>query len=168
MKTIELGYVTRPHGIRGELKVKLHFEQSDALFEVHRVLLAKGEREPEAYEIDLVRRAGKGVLLALKGVSTRDAAEQLAGARVCLDRDELPALPHDEYYLVDVIGCQVHGPAGLLGVVQSIATHPTVDALVIATPDGRVVEQPLDDHWIERVSIQERLVVLRTLDGLID
>lgn len=168
MKTIELGYVTRPHGIRGELKVKLHFEQSDALFEVRSVLLAKGEREPEAYDVDVVRRAGKGVLLALKGVSTRDAAEQLAGARVCIDRHELPALPSDEYYLVDVIGCQVHGPDGPLGVVQAIATHPTVDALVIATPEGRVVEQPLDDHWIERVSIQERLVVLRTLDGLID
>ena len=118
--------------------------------------------------MDVVRRAGKGVLLALKGISTRDAAEQLAGARVCIDRDALPALPSDEYYLVDVIGCQVHGPAGPLGVVQSIATHPTVDALVIATPDGRVLEQPLDDHWIERVSIQERLVILRTLDGLID
>jgi 16S rRNA processing protein RimM len=168
LKTIELGYVTRPHGIRGELKVKLHFEQSDALFEVHHVLLVKGDRAPEAYDVSLVRRAGKGVLLALKGVSTRDAAEQLAGARVCLDREELPALPSDEYYLVDVVGCQVHGPSGPVGVVQSIATHPTVDALVIATPEGRVVEQPLDDHWVERVSIQERLVVLRSLDGLID
>ena len=168
MKTIELGYVTRPHGIRGELKVKLHFEQSDALFEVHSVLLVKGEREPEAYEVAVVRRAGKGVLLGLKGVSTRDAAELLAGARVCIDRGALPALASDEYYLVDVVGCEVHGASGPLGVVQSIATHPTVDALVIVTPDGRVLEQPLDDHWIERVSIQERLVVLRSLDGLIE
>jgi ribosomal 30S subunit maturation factor RimM len=41
LKTIELGFVTRPHGVRGELKVKLHFEQSNALFEVPHVLLAQ-------------------------------------------------------------------------------------------------------------------------------
>ena len=168
MKTIELGYVTRPHGVRGELKVKLHFEQSNALFEVPHVLLALGDAEPKPHEIGSVRRAGKGVLLALKGVTTRDAAEALQGARLSLDRSELPALAKDEYYLVDVVGCEVFGPAGAIGVVQAVEAHPTVDSLVIATPEGKLVTQPLADSWIDRVSIAERRVVLRTLDGLID
>ena len=168
MKTIELGFVTRPHGVRGELKVKLHFEQSNALFEVPRVLLALGDAEPKAHEVGSVRRAGKGVLLALRGVTTRDAAEALQGARLSIDRSQLPALAKDEYYLVDVVGCEVFGPAGAVGVVQAVEAHPTVDSLLIATPEGKVVTQPLDDAWIERVSIAERRVVLRTLDGLID
>lgn len=168
MKTIELGYVTRPHGIRGELKVKLHFEQSNALFEVPRVLLTQGDGKPRAYEIAAVRRAGKGVLLALAGVETRDAAEGLQSARICIDRDELPVLSTDEYYLVDVVGCEVVGPAGSVGVVQAVETHPTVDSLLIATPDGRTLTQPLDEAWVESVSIAERRVMLRSLDGLID
>lgn len=168
MKTIELGYVTRPHGIRGELKVKLHFEQSHVLFEVPRVLLTKGEGEPKPYEIAVARRAGKTVLLALTGVATRDAAEDLQGARVHIDRSQLPALEGDEYYLVDVVGCEVLGPAGPVGVVRAVEAHPTVDSLVISTPDGRTLVQPLEDAWIESVSINERRVVLRSLDGLID
>lgn len=168
MKTIELGYVTRPHGVRGELKVKLHFEQSNALFEVPRVLLTQGDGKPRVYEIAAARRAGKGVLLALAGVVTRDAAELLQGARIHIDRDELPVLPTDEYYLVDVVGCEVFGPAGPVGVVQAVETHPTVDSLLIATPDGRTLAQPLDEAWVESVSIAERRVVLRSLDGLID
>lgn len=168
MKTIELGYVTRPHGVRGELKVKLHFEQSHALFEVPRVLLMQGEGTPKPYAVAAVRRAGKGVLLALTGVTTRDAAEDLQGARIHIDRTELPVLPSDEYYLVDIVGCEVFGPAGSVGVVQAVEAHPTVDSLRIATADGRTVTQPLDDAWIESVSIAERRVVLRSLDGLID
>lgn len=168
MKTIELGFVTRPHGVRGELKVKLHFEQSMALFEVPRVLLGNGDEAPKPYTVASVRRAGKGVLLALQGVATRDAAEALQGARICIERTELPALASDEYYLVDVVGCEVLGPTGTIGVVQAVEAHPTVDSLLIATPEGRVLAQPLDEAWIESVSIAERRVVLRTLDGLID
>lgn len=168
MKTIELGFVTRPHGVRGELKVKLHFEQSNALFEVRRVLLAKGDEDPKPYEVAGVRRAGKGVLLTLAGITTRDAAEAVQGACVRIERSELPALATGEYYLVDVVGCEVLGPAGPLGVVQAVEAHPTVDSLLIATPEGRTLAQPLDDAWIESVSIAERRVVLRSLDGLID
>lgn len=168
MKTIELGFVTRPHGVRGELKVKLHFEQSNALFEVPRVMLAKGDEAARPYTIGRARRAGKTVLLLLDGIATRDAAEAVQGARVLIGREDLPSLAADEYYLVDIVGCQVMGPAGLVGVVQAVEAHPTVDSLLITTPEGRTLEQPLDDAWIESVSIAERVVILRSLDGLID
>ncbi|HYJ10420.1 MAG TPA: hypothetical protein VEX18_15455, partial [Polyangiaceae bacterium] len=80
------------------------------------------------------------------------------------------ALPADdsEYYLVDLIGAKVVGPEGELGTVIEIATHPSVDALVIRTLDGRTLEQPLIDDWVKRVSVAEKLVELSTLDGLLE
>jgi hypothetical protein len=43
-----------------------------------------------------------------------------------------------------------------------------VDALLIRTPDGRTLEQPLVPDWIERVSVEERVVELRSLEGLLE
>jgi ribosomal 30S subunit maturation factor RimM len=54
-----------------------------------------------------------------------------------------------------------------VGTVVEIATHPSIDALVIETPDGRKLEQPLVPDWIARVSVAEKLVELSTLEGLI-
>jgi ribosomal 30S subunit maturation factor RimM len=61
----------------------------------------------------------------------------------------------------------VVGPEGEVGVVVEIATHPSVDALVIRTPDGRTLEQPLVPAFVARVSVSEKLVELSTLDGLL-
>ena len=56
-----------------------------------------------------------------------------------------------------------HGPESLI----EIATHPSIDALVIQTSDGRRLEQPLVPDWISRVSVADKLVELSTLEGLI-
>ncbi len=168
MKALELGLVARPHGVRGELKLGLHFEQSTTLFEVPKVVLVREGTPPREYEIDKVRRAGKAILVMLAGVDSREAAEQLRGARVLVDRDALPALAPGEYYLADLVGCTVRAPGGELGVVEQVVSHPSVDSLLIRTPEGRRIEQPILDEWIERVSVEDRLVVLSSEDGLID
>lgn len=157
----------RPHGIQGELKVKLHFEHGSTLFEVRQVLLRQPPGELRLFEISGVRRQQKGVLLRLAGIDSRDAAEALRGAVIAVDRDLLGELGPDEYYLADLVACEVHAPDGPVGVVKEVLTHPTVDSLVIETPDGRMLEQPIDDAWIESVSIAEQRVFLRNQDGLI-
>ncbi len=165
---LELGFVARPHGVRGELKVKLHHENGTTLFEVGKVLLGLSGADPVEHELSSVRRAGKHVLVGLVGVESRDAAESWRGARVLVDRRWLPELEPGEYYLADLVGCTVTGPSGTLGVVEAVQTHPTLDSLVIRTPDGRALEQPLIDAWLERVDTAARLVVLSSEDGLID
>ena len=57
--------------------------------------------------------------------------------------------------------------AGRIGVVEEIATHPSVDAIVIRTADGRALEQPLVPAFVARVSVAEKLIELSSLDGLI-
>jgi 16S rRNA processing protein RimM len=109
----------------------------------------------------------KAYLVKLAGIGDRSAAEALRGRAVWVARSELPLVEDDEYYLVDLIGAQVIGPDGEVGTVVEIATHPSVDALVIRTPDGRQLEQPLVPDWIARVSVAEKLVELTSLEGLI-
>lgn len=167
MKTLELGLITRPHGVRGELKLKLHFEQSTTLFEVSSVRLELPSGDQRKCCVAGVRRASKGVLLRLDGVETLEAAEELRGARLLVDRDELTPLEPDEYYLADLPGCAVQGPSGRIGVVEEVHSHPTVDAVSIRTPDGRLLQQPLTDSWVERVSVAEGILVLSSEDGLI-
>ncbi len=73
--------------------------------------------------------------------------------------------PHQPIVLPKGVGRVEH--EGEIGIVSEIATHPSVDALVIKTPDGRTLEQPLVPDWILRVSVAEKLVELSTLEGMI-
>jgi 16S rRNA processing protein RimM len=166
LTTLEIGRVTKPHGIRGEVKVHLHWSGSTSLLGVERVLLRWPDRE-RWVRVEHARAADKHVLLVLEGVGDREAAEALRGAAVLVDRAGLPELHEDEYYLADLIGACVVAPSGEVGEVVEVRTHPSVDSLVIRTPAGDVVEQPLVQPWIERVDPAAKRVELSTTDGLI-
>ena len=119
------------------------------------------------HAIEWARPVPKAYLVKLEGVGERNGAEALRGRTVWVARSALPASDASEYYLIDLIGAKVTGPEGEIGTVIEIATHPSVDALVIETPEGKKLEQPLVPDWILRVSVAEKLVELSTLDGLI-
>ncbi|HYQ16993.1 MAG TPA: ribosome maturation factor RimM, partial [Polyangiaceae bacterium] len=121
-----------------------------------------------SHVIEWARAVPRAYLVKLEGVVERDGAEALRGSTVWVARAALPE-PEDEddYYLVDLIGAKVTGPEGEIGTVIEIATHPSVDSLVIKTADGRTVEQPLVPAFVARVSVAEKLIELSTLDGLL-
>lgn len=162
---LEVGRVSKAHGITGELRIVPHWEASDALEQVEEIwLTCNGKRTP--YALERARAVPKGYLVKLRGVDDRNAAEALQGATVSVARSALAPLEPGEYYLVDLIGAKVLGPEGELGEVTGIASHPTVDVIVVRLTDGTTVEQPLSEPWLARVDIAAREVVLSSLDGL--
>jgi len=164
---LELGVITKPHGVRGELKVQLHWSESTVLSDLETVLVARAKgREP--FVVESVRRSSKGALLKLRGVDSRDQAEAFRGARLYAERSRLPPLEDDEYYLIDLLGFEVKSPARTLGKVVDVRAHSTLDTLIVKDSEGRTFEQPLDDSWVEEVRFPERLVLLRSEDGLLE
>jgi 16S rRNA processing protein RimM len=165
LASVEIGSVLGAHGLKGEVRVRLFHSASELLFERDEVLVVSDAGE-QLVSLEAVRRTPKGLLVKLAGVDDRDAAEQVAGARLAVPRDELPALADGEYYLCDLVGSEVVTPDGPLGRVTEVRVHPSVDSIVIELPDGRTVEQILAPAWIE--SVKNGRVVLASTDGLIE
>lgn len=157
----------KPHGLRGEVKVQLHFVGSEALHAAERVLLCRDGDADRFGEVESVRGSPHGLLLKLAGIDDRDSAETLRGVRLCVPRETLPALEPGEYYLIDLIGARVTGPDGDVGHVIDVKTHPSIDCLVVRLVDGRVAEQPLSEPWIAEVDAAAGRVELASVDGLI-
>lgn len=165
---LELGVVTKPHGVRGELKVQLHWSESTVLADLDDVLLGKPSKPLEGFHVEFVRSTAKGALLKLAGIDSRDAAERLRGAHLYAKRAQLPPLDSDEYYLVDLLGFEVRSPSRVVGRVVKVNAHPTLDTVVIEDSAGRRMEQPLNDTWVDEIRFEERVVLLSSEDGLID
>jgi 16S rRNA processing protein RimM len=130
------------------------------------VLAAKG-KTLGTFAVRAVRPGGKAVLLSLAGVDDRDAADALRGATVSVARGDLPPLENGEYYLCDLIGASVVSPDGIVGSVVEVRVHPTVDTLVVRTPEGDLLEQPIAEPWIAAVRMPEKRVELTGKGGLV-
>lgn len=162
-----LGTVTRPHGIRGELKVRPYTEKPENLARYPRLYLsADGGKTKAAYTNVYARAHGNAVILRLKECTDRDQAEKLAGMQIWLASTDLPPVGKDEFYLYTLEGKLAKTKDGLLlGMVTSLLTGSCQDVLVIRSADEEYLV-PLVREFI--VTVADKEVVLDVPPGLLE
>lgn len=153
VERVEIGFVARAHGIRGEVRVHLHNPGSTALDGAEVLFL--GDRE---YTIESARPVAGAYLVALAGIEDRDAAEALRGRPVSVARADLE-LDDGEVLLADLIGCRVELADGRpWGVVSGLDLGPQ-DRLVIR--DGEVERLlPMVDAFVVDIDLEARRIVV--------
>jgi 16S rRNA processing protein RimM len=163
---VAVAEVARPHGIAGELRLRVYNPDSDLLAGRPRVRLVTEDGRAIEAELRAVRSVPGALLVRLSGVSDRDAAEALRGARVEVARDELEPTEEDEYYHVDLIGCRVELGGEAIGEVVAVVSYPSCDALVIQQRGGGKLEVPLAAPYLERIDVDNQRIELSTLEGI--
>lgn len=166
---VPVGAISRPHGVKGAVRVHLFNDESDLLSRAKRWTLVRerpdGTSESRDVEVERTQRAAKYLIAQLKGVRGRDAADELRGFEVQLSREEFPELDDDEFYYVDIIGLPVFVGEQERGKVEDVASYPSIDCLVVRSPDG-VREIPIVPPWLEDISLDEGWVRVGSWDDL--
>jgi 16S rRNA processing protein RimM len=114
---IELGRIRRPHGVKGWLHVESFTEPLEALLDYRTWTLCRGaERVQQVLEEG--RLQGKELVVRLRGIADRQAAQAFVGMMIEVARSELPAPAAREYYRADLLGLTVSNREGVhLGVL---------------------------------------------------
>jgi 16S rRNA processing protein RimM len=166
---VPLAEITRPHGVWGEVRLKVYNSDSELLLSQPDVLVRRANRPDTVMQLESIRGADAGFLLAkFRGIDGRDAAELLRGASVCVDRALFPLLEEGEFYVCDVIGARLVGPSGEVGTVEDFISYPSADVLVVRLEGGAVegkIELPLVDDFVLRVDAGAGQVLL-TSEGV--
>lgn len=155
-----MAVVARPHGVRGELRLRPYNADSDLLLEVGEVMLRLPSGEGEVLSFEHARRAHDAILVKLPGRDDRNAVEELRGAEVLVRREDFPPLEDDEFYVCDIIGANVVAPEGEIGRVEGLLSYPTVDVFVVRGEAGVRFEIPLLDDFVERVDVAGKKVLV--------
>lgn len=164
---VALGVIVGAHGLRGDLRVKLHNPDSTILLERDTVDLRQKGRERTAV-IEHARPSGRGaIVITLAGCASREAADALHGAELGVSASELPPPEDGEYYIRDLVGLEVWSgePEERLGTVEAILPYPSMDCLRVPLAVG-VVEIPFSDRFVTAVDMKTRRVVVQNIDEL--
>jgi 16S rRNA processing protein RimM len=161
---VPVAEVNRPHGLKGEVRVRLYNHESCLLEAGMPVLLRPRGAEPRAAILESVRGGVAGIkLLKLRAIADPDQAAELRGAVICVQREAFPDLDGGEFYVCDIVGAKLIGPAGELGTVEGIASYPGSEVMLVR-PVGRAgdtVEIPLVDAFIESVDTESGTVLAK-------
>lgn len=144
---LEVGFVTKPHGLKSWLEFRSHSGGLDALApgRVLRFELVSGASQDAA--LLAFRPFKKGALLQVEGLDERSAADRLRGARVLARRADLDPLDDDEIYLADLMGLEAVLPDGqVAGRVTDVVDTGPVPSLVIEGDLSGAV--PFHEDWV--------------------
>ena len=135
---VEVGAIVDAYGLKGWVKVAAHADAGrggDALLSAKRWWLMKGHERNSAPALQ-AKIHSDSVVAHLGGVTDRDEALALRGARVYICRSDFPALDADEFYWVDLLGLDVVNLTGVaLGKVADMIDNGAHSVLRIEYPD---------------------------------
>ena len=172
---IELGAVSEAQGLQGQVKVRPHSSEPVALLSSKAVWLSLIQRRDAGvsasveqasltqYKVKSAKMHSGNVVMALEGVSDRDQALALKGARILVARDAFPKVDSDSYYWVDLIGCQVNNEqGGALGKVIDVTEHGAHGVIVIGDIATNAIKQlvPFVKEVVKNVDLENKTITL--------
>lgn len=164
---VTIGHVVKPHGLRGEVAVRVTTDVPDRLAAGVPVWVAG-----VATTVATAREHQGRMLVRFADVTDRTAAERLRGATV--EAAPVATEELDTYLAAELIGVPVvDGDGAALGTVTALVEMPAVagyDLLEVVGPDGGRWLLPAADELVEAVEDADglRLVATDLPDGLLD
>lgn len=162
----QVGYVSGPFGVAGQIRVTPFSTDADALLNVKSWWLDKPSLQ--SMQVRTAKMHGGDVVATLVGLSGRDAAEALKGAAVSIPRSAFPQLPADEFYWSDLIGLAVINLDGAaLGLVTDMM-HNGAQSILRITPvsEAGATEQvaerliPFVDQFVKTVDQTSKTIIV--------
>ena len=162
-RLLTLGFVQRPHGVRGLLRARLNLEDSTWLKPGVELLVGTTLRELSRF--GTAPGGAPFYLIGLVGVNDRTQAEAIKGEAIAADRELFPELSEDEgFYIEDLVGMTASDAQGTdLGPVHEVFV---LAGRMMARLDAGLI--PLDGPVIDGVDFDAGAVVFDLPEGLFE
>lgn len=164
---LRVGVVTSPHGVHGEVKV---YPTTDDVKRFSRLKNAILETKSGNVNVHIksVKYFKNMVILGFEEYTTMNDAETLRQCNLYVTRDNAVKLEKDEYYIADLIDINVIDEnKNLSGVLKDVLQTGANDVYVIELADKRELLLPAIKDCILDVNIEERIMKINILDGLL-
>ncbi len=165
---LRIGVVTKPHGIRGEVKVYpttddvKRFDKTDEV-----ILVAKGENL--TLHVEHAKYFKNMVILKFREFDNINEVEQFRQCDIMVTRENALPLKEGQFYFCDVIGAKVLDEDGLeIGIVKDVIETGANNVFSIETGGGREVLFPIIPECIKKVDTKEGVVIAHVMKGLMD
>lgn len=129
--TVILGKLGSAYGIRGWLRVFSSTENAESIFDYQPWFIQQAAQWT-VLELEGWKYHNQDIVIKIKGIDDRDAANNLVNREIAVDASQLPPLDEGDYYWKDLMGCRVVTALGYdLGKVIELMETGSNDVLVV-------------------------------------
>lgn len=163
MEKIKIGKIVKAVGTKGEVKIYNYSDKLDNYKEGNSIIV---ERESKTIERSRIQK--NMIIVKLKGVDTRNEAEDLKEKNVYIRESELKELPKDTYYLKDLIGLDIvdQDDNKKIGKLNNIIQNSSQDIYEILCNNDKVVLVPAVKEFVKEIDFEKRSIFIKFLEGM--
>ena len=164
---LEIGVITSPHGLKGEVKVFPITDDVSNFKKYKKVILDTG-KEKLTLDIVSVKFFKKFVILKFKGIDDINDVEQYNKMGLWISREQSTPLSKGEYFIADLIDLDVFTEDGkLFGTLKDVIQTGANDVYIIETKEHGEVLVPAIKDCVLGVDVENKRMDIHLLDGLI-
>lgn len=159
-KKICIGKIVAAHGIRGEVKVQPRNSNPE---DWNKLGEFENKDASRTFAIKVTGMSSVNVRVKIKGVDNRNDAEALIGTEFYVNRNKLPELNEDEYYLQDLIGLKIclQTPDKVIGKVARICNFGAGDIIELKLDGQKETEMlPFTKQYVPEINIADGYVIV--------
>ena len=167
-KYFRVGVIANTHGIRGEVKVYPTTDDINRFKKLKKCILDTG-KEYIDLNVESVKFFKNMVILKFKEYNNINDIECYKGKDILVSRDNAVKLEKGEYYIADILGAKVILEDGSeFGVLEDVIQTGANDVYVVKTLDNKEVLLPKIDECVKKLDIENKIVTVHIMKGLLD
>tara|TARA_E500000178_G_C16472427_1_gene509332 strand:+ start:14 stop:520 length:507 start_codon:yes stop_codon:yes gene_type:complete len=150
---VEIGILSKPHGLNGEIKLMLHSQDSDLILKIKEVFI-----EDKPLKISKVKKVSNGILIKFNSRNDRTSIEKLLKKKVFVDKNIIPNPPEGENYFFELIGSKVMFDNEIIGSLIEIVETKANNIYVIKKIDGNEILIPKTESFIKKFNKDKKIL----------
>ena len=167
-RSIVVGRIVRPHGLRGDVVVHPETDFVEQRFRQGATFWTRSAGGELQMTVATARIQSGRPVVGFEGVSSIDQAEGLVGLELRVPEDALQPLDEGTYYLHQLEGCQVvNRSGGNVGAVAKVEGGAGSSRLVIESARGEVLIPLAADICVE-IDVAAKRITIDPPEGLLE
>ena len=163
-----LGKIVKKYSFKGELLVKLDTDNPSIYTKMESVFIDKNKSLIPFF----IERSSlhKSTLLRVKfeDIDSEEDADKLLKSELYLPLEFLPQLTGNKFYYHEIFGFEAEDLSfGLIGIIKGV-NDSTNQAILEIDRNGSEILIPLIDDFIKSVDREQKKIILKVPEGLID
>jgi 16S rRNA processing protein RimM len=159
-----VGFLRRPHGLRGEITMDLHTDFPERLRNGKKLFVGD---EHKPMTLAAARPHARGMLVKFKNIETPEAAGELRNHWVYVKAADIPHLPDGKFYQHELLGFAVIDEnEKLLGELVEIIETGANNVYVVRNASGKELLLPAISSVILDMDPAQRVMRVHLLEGL--
>ena len=171
---LTVGLITSCHGINGQVKVKSLSDFEERFLKPGMRWLQKENEPPSKIELlSGFRQPGKAsFIVKLKGIDTRNHAEQLKKFKILVKADKLPKLQKEEFHLLELVNLEVktleNDELKKIGKVINLENEKNNLLVIELFKNQKKVLVPFVKEIVTVVDIKNNFLIINPPKGLLE